>query len=80
MLPNGLKLFVADVIDEETNKQEVWYVVNEAYDIALATFIKWANEMWNIYDYYFYEADDDTVENFMEYHKDEDIKADIYDL
>ena len=79
MLPNGLKLFIADVVNEETGIQEIWYVVDEAYDSALESFIELANDMWNIYDYYFYEADDDTVENFMEYHEDEDIRADIYD-
>ena len=79
MLPNGLKLFVADVVDEETETQEIWYVVDETYDSALKTFIEWANEMWNIYDYYFYVADNDTIENFMEYHEAEDIKVDIYD-
>ena len=79
MLPNGLKLFIADVVNEETGIQEIWYVVDEAYDSALESFIEWANDMWNIYDYYFYEADDDIVENFMEYHEDEDIRADIYD-
>lgn len=79
MITNGLKLFVADIVDEETGVQEIWYVVGKTYDSSLKRFIKWANKMWYRYAYYFYEADNDTVENFMEYHKDENIKADIYD-
>jgi hypothetical protein len=78
MFLNGLKLFVADIIDVETGIQEIWYVVDETYDSALESFIEWANDMWNIYDYYFYEADDDTIKEFMEYHED-DIKVGIYD-
>lgn len=72
-----LKLFVADVIDVETGGQEIWYVVDGTYDSALESFIEWANEMWNRYDYYFYEADEDTVENFIEMNGD--VEAGIYD-
>lgn len=74
---NGLKLFVADVVDAETGSQEIWYVVDETYDSALEGFIEWANEMWNMYDYYFYEADEDTVEDFIEMNGD--VEAGIYD-
>lgn len=73
----GLKLFVADVVDEYTGIQEIWYVVDETYDSALESFIEWANEMWDRYDYYFFEADDDTVENFVEMNGD--VEAGIYD-
>lgn len=73
----GLKLFVADVVDSETGDQEIWYVVDKTYDSALESFIEWANEMWNRYDYYFYEADEDTVENFIEMNGD--VEAGIYD-
>jgi hypothetical protein len=73
----GLKLFVADVVDAETGDQEIWYVVDETYDSALESFIEWANEMWNRYDYYFYEADEDTLENFIEMNGD--VEAGIYD-
>ena len=78
MLPDGLKLFVADVIDEETDGQEFWYVVGETYDSSLKSFLEWANEMWYRYAYYFYEADDDEIAKFMEYHEDEEIKVGIY--
>ena len=73
----GLKLFVADVVDAETGDQEIWYVVDGTYDSALESFIEWANEMWNRYDYYFYEADEDTLENFIEMNGD--VEAGIYD-
>ena len=76
ILPNGLRLFVADVIDETTGIQEIWYVVDEAYDSALESFIEWANEMWDRYDYYFYEADEDTMEDFIEMNGD--VEAGIY--
>lgn len=84
MLPNGLKLFIADIVDENTGIQEIWYFVDETYDSALETFIEWANDMWDRYAYYFYEADDDTVENFLSYHVDENgivenVEAGIYD-
>jgi hypothetical protein len=73
----GLKLFVADVVDAETGDQEIWYVVDGTYDSALESFIEWANEMWNRYDYYFYEADEDTLENFIEMNGN--VEAGIYD-
>lgn len=79
MLPNGLKLFIADVVSEETGIQEIWYIVDETYDFALERFIEWANDVWDRYDYYFYGADNDTIENFMEYHEDEDIRVNIYE-
>jgi hypothetical protein len=73
----GLKLFVADVVDAETEGQEIWYVVDETYDSALESFVEWANEMWNRYDYYFYEADEDAVEDFIEMNGN--VEAGIYD-
>jgi hypothetical protein len=73
----GLKLFVADVVDAETGDQEIWYVVDGTYDSALESFIEWANEMWNRYDYYFYEADEDTLENFIEMNGN--VEAGVYD-
>jgi hypothetical protein len=76
-LKDGLKLFVADVIDEETGGQEFWYVVDDTHDSALKSFVEWANEVWNRYAYYFYEADEDTVENFIEINGD--VEARIYD-
>lgn len=76
-LNDGLKLFVADVVDEETGEQEFWYVVDDTYDSALGIFIEWANEMWNRYAYYFYEADNDKMEDFVEMNGD--VEAGIYD-
>lgn len=76
-LKDGLKLFVVDVIDEETGGQEFWYVVDDTHDSALESFVEWANEVWNRYAYYFYEADADTVENFIEINGD--VEAGIYD-
>ena len=73
----GLKLFVADVVDAETGGQEIWYVVDDTYDSALESFIEWATDMWNRYDYYFYEADEDTLESFIEMNGD--VEAGIYD-
>lgn len=77
MLPNGLKLFVADVVDEETNEQEYFYVVGKTYDSSLKRFIKWADSIWWRYAYYFNEVTDKSeIESF----KDEyaNVKAGIY--
>lgn len=76
MLPNGLQLFVADVVDEETDRQGFWYIVGKTYNSSFQRFIKWANKRWYRYAYYFYEADEDTIENFISRH--ENIKAGIY--
>lgn len=76
-LPNGLKLFVADVIDEDTSEQTIWYVVAKTYDTAFKKFTKEANGTWRTYLYYFDEADDDILEDFMD--KYENIKAGVYD-
>ena len=83
MLPKGLKLFLADV-EIETNEENIvfhtfWYVVGRTYDSALKRFIKEANKTWDRYKYYFFEADEEMVRNFMEYRVYEDIKADIYE-
>ena len=76
-LPNGLKLFVADVIDERTEEQDIWYVTGMTHDSALKRFIKWANNLYDRYAYYFDEADEYAVEDFMDRY--ENIKAGIYD-
>lgn len=73
----GLKLFVADIIDEDTGEQELWYVVGRTYDTALKRFIKWANKTYYRYAYYFDKADDYTVKDFVEMNGD--VKAGIYD-
>ena len=76
-LPNGLKLFVADVIDERTEEQDIWYVTGMTRDSALKRFIKWANNLYDRYAYYFDEADKYAVEDFIDRY--ENIKAGIYD-
>ena len=76
-LPNGLKLFVADVIDEDTGEQELWCVAGRTRDSALKRFIKWANKTYYRYAYYFDEADKYAVEDFRDRY--ENIKAGIYD-
>ena len=78
MLPNGLKLFIADVIDDDTGRQEYWCVVGRTYDAALKRFIKWANQEWDRYSYYLNEEYDEVViREFMACN--ETIKAGIYD-
>lgn len=78
-LPNGLRLFTADVIDEDTGVQEFWSIVGETYETALQMFVEWANEYWREYTYYFYAADDDAIEDFIECHDGEDIEIGMYD-
>lgn len=78
MLPNGLKLFIVDVVDEHTGIQEYWCVVGRTYDAALKRFIKWANNTWDRYSYYFYEEEDKyAIEYFIDCN--EKIEAGIYD-
>ena len=78
MLPKGLKLFMAEIIDENTNNETFWYVVGRTYNSAFNRFVKEANKTWYRYDYYFYEVEDEeAIENFMEEH--ESIKADVYE-
>lgn len=79
MLLNGLKLFIADIEEENTNNHTLWYVVGKSYDSAFKRFVKEANKTWDRCLYYFGEADEDIVRSFMEHHTEEDIKADIYE-
>lgn len=74
---NGLKLFVADVVDEYNGEQTIWYVVDITYNSAFKRFVKEANKTWDRYLYYFDEADNETVENFIEMNGD--VGAGIYD-
>lgn len=78
-LPNGLQLFTADVVDEDTGVQEFWNIVGETYESALQMFVEWANDYWREYTYYFYVADNDTIEDFLEWHDGEDIEIGMYD-
>ena len=59
-LPNGLKLFIADIIDEDSGDNYIWYVVGRAYDSAFKRFTKEANKTWRTYLYYFDEASKDS--------------------
>lgn len=76
-LKDGLKLFIADVIDEDTGEQTIWYVVGKTYDSAFKRFTKEANKTWRTYLYYFDEANEDRVKNFIELNGN--VKAGIYD-
>ena len=80
-LPNNLKLFLADVIDDDTTEQEFYYVTDKDYDSALVQFKKFADKCFYRYSYYFYEVEDaDEIEEFMEYFESSnEIKADIYE-
>ena len=75
----GLKLFIADVIDEDTGDQTIWYVVGKTYDSAFKRFTKEANKAWRTYLYYFDEADNNRINNFIEWLDGEDITAGIYE-
>lgn len=75
----GLKLFIADVIDEDTGDQTIWYVVGKTYDSAFKRFTKEANKTWRTYLYYFDEANKDRTNNFIEWLDGEDVKAGIYE-
>lgn len=78
MLPRGLKLFLADVIDVDTQYQYFYYVVGTHYDSAFNRFIKKMNKCFRLYDYYFDEVEDENIiEDFVERHKE--IKAGVYD-
>ena len=76
VLPNNLNLFIAEVVDEVTKEQEFWYVVDNTYEAALAKFFKEANKVWDRYAYYFFEAGEDEMVNFMELH--ENIEIGVY--
>ena len=49
----GLKLFIADIIDDDTSEQTFWYVVGRTYDSAFKRFITEANGCYARYSYYF---------------------------
>lgn len=78
MLPNGLRLFFADIVDDETDKQTFWYIVGKTSDSAFKRFVKEANATWYKYDYHFYEIEDEKeIRNFIDNHGN--IKAGIYE-
>lgn len=78
MLSNGLKLFVADVIDEDTGIQKNWYVVEKTYNLAFEKFMKRAESFFYSFAYYFEEANNDEMEDFIDRYKN--IKVGIYDV
>ena len=75
----GLKLFIADIIDDDTTKQTFWYVIGRTHDSAFKRFIKNANSIWYRYSYYFNEATEEDIEEFAEYYDINDVKAGIYE-
>lgn len=77
MLPKGMSLFLADIIDEDNGGQFFWYVVGRTEESAFKRFTKEANKTWYRYLYYFYEVEnDDEIQRFIEFHPD--VKAGIY--
>lgn len=77
-LPRGLKLFVADIENEENYIPEIWYVVGRTYDSAFKRFTKEANNIWRTYLYYFNEANEEQIERFMKELGDKVVTAGIY--
>lgn len=76
---NGLKLFIADVVDDDTSEQTFWYVVGKTYESALKRFIAEANGCYARYSYYFNDATDEDVEEFAEDYDINNVKAGIYE-
>lgn len=75
----GLKLFIADIVDEASGDNYIWYVMGRTYDSAFKRFTKEANKTWRTYLYYFDEANEDRTNNFIEWLNGKDIKAGIYE-
>ena len=73
----GLKLFIADVIDDDTGEQTFWYVVGKTRESALKRFITEANGCYARYSYYFNEATEEEVEEFKD--RCDSIKVGIYE-
>lgn len=78
-LPNELRLFKADVIDVDSGIQNVFYIIDKTYDSAFNKFIEYANSEWYRYEYYFFEAGEDDIKDFIERHEGEQIPIGIYD-
>lgn len=77
MLPRGLNLFYADYIDVDTGYQYIEYVVGRNYDSAFKRWYKETCSCFYVFDYYFYEIEDEeSINDFLECH--ENIKAGIY--
>ena len=78
MLPRGMKLFVADYIDVDTNWQYYKYVVGMSYNSAFNRWYKDTCKCLREFDYYFDEVEDEEeIKYFVNIH--ENIKAGIYD-
>ena len=75
----GLKLFIADIIDDDTTEQTFWYVVGRTYNSAFKRFITEANGCYARYSYYFDDATEEDVEDFAEHYDIESVKAGIYE-
>ena len=76
MLPRGLSLFFADVIDVDTQRQYFYYVVGRDYDSAFKRFTKEMNKCFRLYDYYFNEVEDEI--ELKIYAKSCTVKAGVY--
>lgn len=70
-------IFVADVIDEDTNEQTFWYIVDRSKELALERFKEYADWTWYRYAYHFYEASEEDIEDFYETHTN--VKPGVYD-
>lgn len=75
----GLKLFIADIVDEDTTEQCYWYIVGKTYESALKKFITEANGCYARYSYYFDNATDEDISEFAERYDIGNIKAGIYE-
>ena len=75
----GLKLFIADIIDDDTSEQTFWYVVGRTKESALKRFITEANGCYARYSYYFNKATEEDIEEFAEYYDVNNVKAGIYE-
>ena len=75
----GLKLFIADIIDDDTSERTFWYVVGKTYESALKRCITEANGCYARYSYYFNDATEEVIEEFAEYYDINNVKAGIYE-
>lgn len=77
-LKGNMKLFWADVIDVDTQRQYFYYVVGRDEDSAFKTFTKAMNGNFRLYDYYFHEVEDEKeIQAFSKY---SETKAGTYSV
>ena len=76
-LPNGLKLFFANIIDNYENWPHEWYIVGRTYESALKRCLKEANACFFSYTYDFFEVESEyELAKFVGCHPN--AKAGIY--